>query len=180
MNKTFFLVIIFILGLAIGYFLGTVKIANFDKKIEAPEVFNEQKIKNVSGEIIQLGENSFKVKIAPLPIPDFEEKFPERIVKITSRTKIIKQVSKSQEEIQKELKALEEKGVRNQPVSSSTEKEIGFSELAKGDNVFVEAKEEIKDKQEFEAEKITVYSISQPLNQTPSLPQILIILLSIL
>ena len=157
---TISLVIIFILGLGIGYFFGVFKTAPVSEK-------EPKKIKSVYGEIVELGDNNFKVKIAPLPIPDFQEKFPERIVKIIAGTKIIKQVSKSQEELRKEIDALAEKGIRNQPVPSSTEKEVIFNELKAGDNVFIEAAEEIRDKEEFEAEKVVVLFISQPSGQAP-------------
>ncbi|OGZ32386.1 MAG: hypothetical protein A3I88_00795 [Candidatus Portnoybacteria bacterium RIFCSPLOWO2_12_FULL_39_9] len=164
---TISLVIIFILGLGIGYFFGVFKTAPVSEKEPKSETFEPQKIKSVYGEIVELGDNNFKVKIAPLPIPDFQEKFPERIVKIIAGTKIIKQVSKSQEELRKEIDALAEKGIRNQPVPSSTEKEVIFNELKAGDNVFIEAAEEIRDKEEFEAEKVVVLFISQPSGQAP-------------
>ncbi|MDP2967188.1 MAG: hypothetical protein Q8N87_02130 [bacterium] len=141
-------------GYSEGYLEGQEEIERkYQEKIKEifPGSFEEpSEIFSISGKILEVRENALLVKAVFYPTSPFEEiKYEEKIVKLRDATEIIKET----EEI---LEQPIEEGhwpflLKRVPIS--------FSELKVGDEVFVEAEENIKDKAEFLAKEIILQSV---------------------
>jgi len=160
------LILIFSFGIIIGWTLGLNKgytegysggkgevEEKYQEKIKEvfPGSFEEpSEIFSISGKILEARENTLLVKAVFYPANPFEEiKYEEKIVKLRDTTEIIKETEE----------------ILEQPIEEGhwpfllKEIPISFSELKVGNEVFVEAEENIKDKTDFFAKKIILQSI---------------------
>jgi len=175
------IVIALIIGVIIGYFLGLhsghkkaynqgleqgrqeVK-EKYQSKIEElfPTPPEPEKIFLVSGKIKEIKDKNLTLERTIPPINPFEEPKTEiKKVKITPGTEIVKRVEKSPEELEIEEKAFRKAIEENPKIPISPpdifkETTISLSSLKVGDVITIEAEENIKDKTEFSAKKISL------------------------
>ena len=142
--------------------------------MEMPEVFF------LLGKITEIKKSTVEIKANPVTMNPFEEQGPEkRIITVTEKTKIVsteektpEEMSKEQKEYEKKMKEWEAKQVKITPEAPPEEMmeipmmpmmpepfkevELKIGDLKVGDEISVEAKENIKMKQSFEAATIRV------------------------
>lgn len=170
-TKIYFIVAVIavlIVGFIVGYYTISLN-QNSDweeKEIEIGEFYSSQpaEIFWISGEIKEIaGKNIILGAVTPSFDPFGEPKTELKTIEIDDNTVFVKVVQKSQEEIIEETKtALETK--RNNsgmeiPIIEpfKKEQEIPFFDLKTGDTIKAEAEENIKEKNEFIAKKITKF-----------------------
>lgn len=129
-----------------------------------------EEIREVSGAIEQVGENSIEVTTQQKMSDPLRELVPETItVNVTDQTEIVKLEEKSSEVLQREQEQYNEKMQQYQesdqeepadltPPQLFSEKKINFSELNKGQSVTVETEQDVTGKSEFKAATIRVQS----------------------
>jgi hypothetical protein len=149
----FSLVLGLVMGSTLGYLLGVAQkeksyqqgyqTAWNEAKEKVSKVFpSPSEVKSLSGKIVKKEGSLIIMKIFPFtPNPLEEVKFPLRKVRINDKTTIVKVSLKRPEEISSEGTPFKEEP-------------IDFSQLKEGDEINVLAKENIKEKEEFQAEKI--------------------------
>lgn len=120
-----------------------------------------EQILSVTGPIKDIQDQTLAVEVTIYPSNPFEEaKVGLRNVRTVEGTKIVRQEAKSQQEYQREIQAYDAAIARGEQASMPSlvkEIELGFSALQIGQLITIEAQENIKDKQEFEATKITIF-----------------------
>lgn len=122
----------------------------------------------LSGEIAKIENGILVVKADSLTMSPLDKEGPsERRVKVISNTRLTKLVAKSEEERLAEEEAFEKvfaEGIESMeggvepllPPSPYKEEKINLSDLKTGERITVEAGENIKDKEEFEALTVRV------------------------
>lgn len=166
------LIIGFIVGITVGFVGGkfysmssdvsavNANLAELEQKIEKARKFfpSIADMRSVSGTIETIRGNSLFIKTSSSPNP-FED-LPGKIeVSIISSTKIMRLTQKDQEEFQKELEVSQELVKPGEPFQSPmpfVEKEISLNAIKAGDQVVIEAGENIKGKTKLEAVRIIV------------------------
>jgi len=187
MQKTITILLILIIGIAIGFTGGryysksssqtTTGSKTADSSCEAklekvkdmfptiPETRNiSGKIKEIKGKTIILE----AINVNPL-----EDLPTTREITIEDNTKIVKSENKDQTTFQNEMDTYQEKikaGEKNAiPPMPFAEKEITPADLKVGDQISVEASENIKTKEKFEATKVTLQFMPEiPAAKTPT------------
>ncbi len=129
-------------------------------------VHDDLEIKSISGNVISVSDNKITVKTIPLDILS-DPVLEERTVVIDSSTKIYKIFKKSDQEYQEEVNRMKETGDYSQladsadgSVSMFYNKEVNKSELKIGDQLLIEAENDIKNLKELSAVKITISNSS--------------------
>lgn len=129
-----------------------------------------EEVKEVSGTISQMGENSIQVKTQQKMSDPLRELVPEMVtVKVTDQTEIVRLEEKSVEALQQEEEQYNEKIQQYEesdqeepadlePPQPFSEKKISFSELKKDQSVTVETKQDVTGESEFKAATIQVQS----------------------
>lgn len=183
MNKYFLVVVALVIGVALGCgigFYGTRK--SYQAQLERAKQFfpTMSDVRSLSGKVKSIGGNVVTVEIAPLANP-FEEWPTLREVVVGKDTKIVKsglkdpkEFAKEQEEYQRAIAQSQRQSnpaaapgaqppaVLPTPPLPFTEKEIAFKDLKVGDQVMVEAKDNIKLVSRFEATRISVQEMMAP------------------
>ena len=183
-SKIYFIIAaVLIVGLILGYILGLFssqeKAFNqgleqgrkeieekYQTKIEElfPSEPEPEEIFSVSGEIKEVKDKILTLETTFYPVNPLEESKTEiKTVEITEATELVKQVQKSPEELEIEEEAFRETMEENPEAEISSplpyeEFTISFSDLKVGDKITVEAEENIKEKTEFTAKKIVLWT----------------------
>jgi len=175
-TKFIFIILVFSIGFIVskpisfkqGYLRGQEEIEErYEKRLVElfPELFAEKEIFSVQGEIVEIKDNALVVEMFSPSTKFFEDpKLEKKLVKINDGTSIVKQVEKPYEEFMEEqekyMKALEENPEADiltpEPFN---EIEVHFSDFKIGYGVSIETDNDIRDKTEFFAKKITLQSI---------------------
>lgn len=158
---------ILILGMICGYFLarsyayqlGVEKgkqetEEKYQAKIEEifPSMPEQDEIFSVSGEIKEVRDNLLIVREAIYPSNPFEDaKTKEWRVNITDATELVERIDKTFDEMGEMMEETADPAVMPMPFQENT---LDYSKLEAGQNIIVEASENIKGKTEFEAKKI--------------------------
>lgn len=168
-TKIYFIVAVIALliaGFIVGYYVINSN-QNSDwqgKEIEIEEFYSSQpaEIFWVSGEVKEIaGKNIILAAVTPSFDSLGEPKTELKTIGIDDNTVFVKAVQKSQEEIIEETKAVLEAKKNNPGIEIpiiepfKEEEGISFSDLKTGDIIKAEAEENIKEKNEFIAKKIT-------------------------
>jgi len=178
MGKKVFILVFFVASFVLGYLLGLggsaqvlvdkyeAEISKLQNQIEKAKKFfpSVSEIRTLSGAIQEIKNNTIFLKSGASSNP-FEELPQVREVVVTENTKIIKQKPKDSKLLQEEMadyqKALEE--AQKEPSATTVfptppmpfaEEEITIADLKVGDQITVEANENIKTKTRFEASRI--------------------------
>jgi hypothetical protein len=134
----------------------------YQKKIEIvfPSKTEPTAIYSVSGKVTKIENQTLTLESSTFVSNPLEEpKTETRFIKITDSTEFVKQTPKSPETLIAEERAFTA-GERETPPPLYNEETVSSSEIQIGDNVIVEAGEDIKGKTSFEAEKIILMSAS--------------------
>jgi len=171
-TKIIFLIIAFLLGTALAFPIGRMlgykqgfstgaqqTEAKYQKRIAEiyPPVTN---VTGLAGTIKEIQEKALKVEVSIPTSNPFEEQGTElRTVLLTDQTKIIKQIPKTPQEYENDMNEYNRMVAQNPttPIpypSSVKDVELKLSDLKVGLFINIEAKENIKEKSEFEASKI--------------------------
>jgi hypothetical protein len=166
-------VLIFIIGLSLGYFAGsfankkgdiTIEKSNVDKKlleqIERAKSFFPviDEMFSVTGTITGIGNNIINIDTFQSPNP-FEDIPTKREIKISSSTKLIRQEQKDPQEFQKEMEKYQ-KILQENPNDLPKlpqyfdEVNIRITDLKAGDVITVTSETDIKTQASFNAEKV--------------------------
>ncbi len=149
-----------------GILIGSGSVAELETKIEKAKKFfpSIPDMRFVSGTVEEVKSGSFIIKAFSLPNP-FEDLPEKREVVVTSMTKIIRMTQKDSKVFQKEVEVAqkEQSGRKVGEVPSLAsfptpfiEKEILLKDIKVGNQVSVEAGENIKEKIKFDATRIMV------------------------
>ena len=170
-KKALIVLLILIIGIAVGFAGGryykskssSSKIADSgcEAKLEkAKTMFPSMlEMKSVSGKIKEIKEKT--VILEAIGINPLEDSPATREITVGENTKIVKSESKDQTAFQKEMEeyqktiSIQTDKPQTPPIPFS-EKEVSLADLKVGDQVLIEASENIKDKTSFEAVKITL------------------------
>ena len=180
MGKKVFILVFFVAGFILGYLLGLggrvqvlvdkyeAEIATLQSQIEKAKKFfpSVSEIRALSGAIQEIKNNTIFLKSGASSNP-FEELPSVREVVVTDNTKIIKQEPKDPKLLQKEMTDYQKTFEEAQKEPSATtifptppmpfvEEEITIAELKVGDQITVEANENIKTATRFEATRIVL------------------------
>jgi hypothetical protein len=122
----------------------------------------DYEVRNLSGQIESIDNNNIIIKIKPLS-PWADADLDKREIKITNETKIYQYLKKSEEEFQKILsnakKTTEQRPDSNIILPSRYDlKDVPVSSLSIGQQITVEASNNIRDIKKFDANKITIES----------------------
>ncbi|MCX6786522.1 MAG: hypothetical protein NTU85_01730 [Candidatus Kaiserbacteria bacterium] len=182
MKETITTLLVLIIGITIGFAGGkyiNIKVADSSceaKLAKAKAMFpSAQDVRGVSGKISGINGNT--VTIAVNETSPFDDSPTAREVVVGENTKIVKMDFKDQtvfkqelEEYQKITSAQTDKTKIPTPPIPFTEKEISLSDLKVGDQITVEAGENIKTETKFTATKITLQVIPAVSKTAPAAP----------
>jgi len=161
------IIILIIASIIVGFFIGkylgykngyeqaweTAKEKLRESKVMPP---SPEKVLSIGGKIIKVENKIIYIKAEPVSINPLEDQGPaERKVIITDLTQIAKKTAKTPTEIQKEMSERVKAGIVSPP-EPYIEETVNFSDLKVNDRISVSAQENIKYKEEFEAETIFV------------------------
>lgn len=184
-KKTITILLVLIIGIAVGFVGGRYyksksssnKIADSgcEAKLEkAKTMFPSMlEMKSVSGKIKEIKEKT--IVLEAIGINPLEDLPVTREITIGENTKIVKSESKDQAAFQKEMEEYQ-KIISTQtdkpqsPPIPFSEKEVSLVDLKIGDQVLIEASENIKDKTSFEAVKITLQIMPAVPTSTSAVP----------
>jgi hypothetical protein len=191
-GQKIFVLALIVLSFALGYLLGLggsaqvlvdkyeSEIATLQSQIERAKKFfpSSPEIRVLSGAIQEIKNNTIFLKSGASLNP-FEELPEVREVIVTENTKIIRQKPKDSELLQKETADYQKAFEKAQKESSATtifptppmpftEEEIKIADLKVGDQITVEANENIKTKTSFEASRIIVQEMIGPVVVSPT------------
>lgn len=172
-TQVVFIILVFLVGFIVskpisfeqGYLRGQEEMEErYEKRLVEvfPELFVEKEILSVYGEIVEIKDNALVVEMFSPSTKFFEDsKLNKKLVKIKDSTSIIKQVEKPYEEFMEEQEKYMKVWGENPETDILAprpfrEVEIHFSDFKVGCGVSIEADNDIKDKTEFFAKKITL------------------------
>jgi hypothetical protein len=127
-------------------------------------------IKTVSGTIQKIENNSIAIKVSNILGALSKPELDNRIVQINNETKIYKLIPKDSSQFQKETEDFNNKlkeskdgsmGDTRVPIPFN-EEEIKLTDLKEGQTITIDSSDDIKEKQQFIATKITVQNNSMP------------------
>lgn len=152
-------------GYDAGYNFAWDKAAKLVDSIKTPIIpqinFQSTEVRSISAKIKNISASDFSLAVEAYPVssnPLSEDSKPTaREIKINTDTKIVKLISKTPEEIQKETaKKSEETPAPIASFSPFSEKEITFDQLKVGDTIIISSDKDIKKETKIAAVKITV------------------------
>ncbi len=183
MDNKYILIMGFVVGTIVGFMTGRYysfggdtltgtagtdgrSVAELEAKIEKAKKFfpSIPDMRSVFGTVEMVKENVLVIKSSP-SINPFEDLPEKREVVVTSTTKIIRMTQKDPKVFQREIEAIqkEQSGRKAGEIPSPAlfpnpfiEKEVSLKDLRAGDQVSVEAGENIKEKTRFEAVRVVV------------------------